>query len=794
MSDCSFPPIDYLASEEPEIKYKINRELNLAQRIIEETGSNLFLTGKAGTGKTTFLRNLREKSHKRMVVLAPTGVAAINAQGQTIHSFFQFPFSPYVIGKGFISEPKQYSFNKSKRKLIRNLDLLVIDEISMVRPDILDAIDESLRRVRGNQLPFGGLQLLLIGDLRQLAPVIRENEWQYLQHLYNSSYFFESKALQQAGMLTIELTHIYRQTDLDFIQILNAVRDGIADQKTLDKLNARYRPDSEDDDEYIRLTTHNVQADATNNLKLSRLPGSTQKFDASIVGNFPKSSYPADTTLLLKKGARVMFIKNDTGEDRRFYNGMLGSIIKLSKDEIIVRPDDNSDPITVEYATWENIKYVINDKTGELQEVVDGTFTQIPLRLAWSITIHKSQGLTFSKAIIDAQNSFAPGQAYVALSRCKSLEGLFLNSLLSPRAIIIDQQVNNFINQCRERVPDEEVIERCKDQYFRSVIRDIFDFNTLKLLFENFSKVVQEFIAPIQPALFTAYNETQNTLRKKITDVGNSFGRKYSSVPFEVSENSDELRSKIRNGCAYFLNELKPIILLLRSTPLKLDNKKYQTQVKNAFEPLSECLTLKFHLLSEFANTEFSLFNYLSSKAKVQLNIDNGENIISNQTSKKTAKKEKGKNSKSKESANTLNAEISDINTTSSLDTDNDISISAELESTKKRKKQKPKGYSKYESFKMAKEGMSIVEIAEKRGLVVSTITSHLGDFFATGELKLEDYISHTDLDIMTVAFKESFVEENGIIKPKASIFFEIIQNRVEGWASSLFWHTNKPR
>ena len=311
-----------------------NSELNLARQIVEKTGTSLFLTGKAGTGKTTFLHSLRDTSMKRMVVLAPTGVAAINARGATIHSFFQFDFSPFIPGQGFIGEGKRFiSFSKIKRRIISSLDLLVIDEISMVRPDILDAIDDSLRRLRNSRKPFGGVQLLLIGDLRQLAPVVTPDEWAILSHHYASPYFFESRALKEAGFITLELTKVYRQSDRRFIDLLNAVRENKVTEKILDDLNSRYIGNFNpgDSEGYIRLTTHNHMADSINWRRLAELQEAPVEYQASVTGKFPEYSFPADFMLTLKRGARVMFIKNDTGTDRRFYNGMLGTVVDLAE-------------------------------------------------------------------------------------------------------------------------------------------------------------------------------------------------------------------------------------------------------------------------------------------------------------------------------------------------------------------------------------------------------------------------------------------------------------------------------
>lgn len=399
----------------------MEQEAQQAWDIIEKTRANLFLTGKAGTGKTTFLRELKRRSPKRMVVLAPTGIAAINAGGVTIHSFFQLPLSPYLPGTTFGGrEQRRYQFSKQKRNIIRTMDLLVIDEISMVRSDLLDAVDNVMRRYRQHHLPFGGVQLLMIGDLGQLAPVTTPDEDQLLRQYYDTPYFFSSTALRQAGYLTVELKKVFRQQDATFVTLLNQIRDNRATRETLARLNTRYIPGfaPERGSDYIQLTTHNRQAQSINEAELRALKAPLQRFTAEVEGTFPETSYPADQVLALKRGAQVMFIKNAT--DHRFYNGMLGEVTDIYEGIITVRSKDTGESIALERMEWTNTKYTLNEQTKEIEEKVEGTFRQYPVRLAWAITIHKSQGLTFNHAVIDASRSFSHGQTYVALSRCRS--------------------------------------------------------------------------------------------------------------------------------------------------------------------------------------------------------------------------------------------------------------------------------------------------------------------------------------------------------------------------------------
>jgi hypothetical protein len=456
-----------------------NGDLRTAWEFIEHTGKSVFLTGKAGTGKTTFLKTLRKRSTKRMIVVAPTGVAAINAEGMTIHSFFQLPPSPFIPQATF---KNHFEYSKEKRNIMRTLDLLVIDEISMVRCDLLDAIDHVMRKFREHDKPFGGVQLLMIGDLQQLTPVVTPEEIEILKSYYNTPYFFGSKALQSTGFVTIELHHVYRQQDEKFIRILNHIRDGQPAKEDLALLNSRYDPafHPKAEEGYIRLTTHNRSADNYNGSELEKLTAPPYTYQARIKGTFPEYSYPTGVELTLKTGAQVMFVKNDPSEEKRFYNGRIGRVIRLSKDLVQVQCQGDDEPIDVKPETWENDKYIINPETKVIEPEVQGTFEQFPLRLAWAITIHKSQGLTFEHAIIDARFSFASGQVYVALSRCKSLEGLVLASSISTSSVIRDQRVDSFIQkQADETAASIQQLPTLKEEYFRDQLMELFNFNEL---------------------------------------------------------------------------------------------------------------------------------------------------------------------------------------------------------------------------------------------------------------------------------------------------------------------------
>ncbi len=420
-----------------------NFEIELARFIVEKTRRSLFLTGKAGTGKTTFLRDITRHTKKKHIVLAPTGVAAVNAGAMTIHSFFQFGLGAYV--PGVVAPQTGYLIRKAKLDLIRNLDLIIIDEISMVRADLLDHIDAELRRIRRSYLPFGGVQLLMIGDLQQLPPIAHGEEEMILRQHYKSLYFFDCKALQNLEYSCIELKNVYRQNDSHFVDILNRARIGRLTPEDIDELNARYQPRfmPRPEDNYIRLVTHNRMVQNVNEGEMTKLDGDEYAFDAKVTGTFPPESFPTAERLVLKKGAQVMFIKNDP--DKRFINGTLGEVCYLWKDKIKVRIADTGVTIDVEPMEWENIRYQLEETDKTVHSTTIGKFRQYPVRPAWAITIHKSQGLTFDRAIIDARAAFSPGQAYVALSRCRSLEGIVLSSPLRASAFMTDTTIDDFL-------------------------------------------------------------------------------------------------------------------------------------------------------------------------------------------------------------------------------------------------------------------------------------------------------------------------------------------------------------
>lgn len=603
--------------------FQTNPELNLAREFVEFTRRNVFLTGKAGTGKTTFLHNLKTSLPKRLVVVAPTGVAAINAGGVTIHSFFQLPFGPIVPGAAGGNGPEGrniHRYSRQKIDIIRTLDLLVIDEVSMVRSDLLDGIDEVLRRFRRNSLPFGGVQLLMIGDLQQLAPVIKDNEWNLLRPYYDSAFFFGSRALQKTDYVSIELKQIFRQQDDKFIAVLNKIRDNQLDQPGLDLLNQCYRPEiiNGDAEGFITLTTHNHQARRINGARLSQLPGKSHQFKAKVDGNFPESNFPTDDELVLKTHAQVMFVKNDSSPDKAYYNGKIGQVTAIVDDKIFVKCPGDEEAIEVKPDRWDNTRYKIDDDTSEIKEEVEGTFTQYPLKTAWAITIHKSQGLTFEKAIIDANAAFAHGQVYVALSRCKSLQGLVLTNPLNVSALKTDAEVSGFIRRVEEEPADEEVLTQAKRDYRFMLLKEMFDLNSLEGQLAYSLRVAYENKGAVQDELPVILGKMKALVTSEMRPVADRFIGQISRLLQENpdTDNNEFLQERIRKASHWFAEKVKSgLTEPFENLSIETDNKAVRKSLKQAFERLGNEVSMRASVF-EKCKEGFTVKIYLEAKAK----------------------------------------------------------------------------------------------------------------------------------------------------------------------------------
>lgn len=608
-----------------------NPELELANTLISQTGTNIFLTGKAGTGKTTFLRTLMKESPKRMIILAPTGIAAINAGGMTIHSFFQLPFAPYIPGAAFGGDAKyRFRFGKEKLNIMRSIDLLVIDEISMVRADLLDAVDDVLRRFRRNSKPFGGIQLLLIGDIQQLPPVSTNNDWQLLSEYYDSPYFFSSHALRETSLCTIELKKVYRQSDAHFLALLNSIRENRCTSDDLAALNSRYKPDlcEGHDDGYIRLTTHNIQAQQINQRKLSELPSQSYKFKASIEGNFPEYSYPTDLELELRKGAQVMFVKNDISGMHRYANGTLGMVTSISQDGIEVVVNETGVKVKVEETEWANARYRLDEETKEIVEEIEGTFKQYPLKLAWAITVHKSQGLTFDKAIIDVSSSFAHGQAYVALSRCRSLEGMILSSPISASAVISDKVIDSFTDAQRESVPTIEQCHAMQKAYFADLLKQLFGFRQMEMLLNHYIRLIDEHLYNTYPKQLEMYKNESQRFRQSIVEISIKFENQYTRMAIQSDncENDKSLQDRINSASKYFSDMLRPLSDLLDNTDITSDNKEIRKRIETAFDEISDSVRIKSALMSHVLEKGFHVQDFLRKRAVLSMDDTSSSN------------------------------------------------------------------------------------------------------------------------------------------------------------------------
>ena len=766
-----------------------NPELELAQDFVEKTDRNIFLTGKAGTGKTTFLHKIKTESNKRLVVVAPTGVAAINAKGVTIHSFFQMPFGPIIPG---VEKKSKFRFSKIKIDIIRSLDLLIIDEISMVRADLLDGIDQVLRRYKNRNKVFGGVQVLMIGDLQQLSPVVKPYEWQMLSAHYKTMYFFSSKAFQQSNAISIELKHIYRQADEKFIKILNEVRNDKLSNESAAILNERFQPEftPKQKDGYITLTTHNNRANTINETELNKISLNERYYSAKIKGKFNEQTYPTKDKLPLKVGAQVMFIKNDSSFEKRYYNGKIGTITLLEKDKVWVKCKDDDEIIETTPEIWENIVYAINSETKEIKEEIAGSFTQIPLRLAWAITIHKSQGLTFEKAIIDAEASFAHGQTYVALSRCKTLEGIILKTKITNNAIINDNRVVAFTNEVEENLPTIQDLSNSQKKYQLNLMDDLFSYQAFLYPVQRLIKIYYENKTSFRGNIIEPLNQIKDNGIVKLMQVATSFKNQLIGLSEAVANPEDDktVQERIHKGIHYFIEHTlehikKPFDAITFSTENQAVKKDFTKQLDNFEDLLTTKLTCFWGLSKGFTTSK-----YLELRAK---------SVLEKSETETTATKKKGK--KREEVVSTehpilfeqlrdLRKKLSDEMNCPPFQIFTQITLFelcayfpsnpkelkaingmgkirvekhgekiltiinkyvSENETTKKEviyidkpvsNDTKPKEIStKQHSLNLFKSGKSIKEIAKERELVESTIEGHLIHFIPTGEIKITD-------------------------------------------------------
>jgi hypothetical protein len=781
-----------------------NPQLDLAYEYVRYTNENIFLTGKAGTGKTTFLHRIKEEVVKRMVVVAPTGVAAINAGGMTIHSFFQLPFGPYVPGKTR-EVNRQRKFSGKKIRLIRTVELLVIDEISMVRADLLDGVDEVLRRYKNPLQPFGGVQLLMIGDLHQLPPVVKGQEWDLLRTHYETPYFFSSQALQKTRPVVVELKHIYRQSDTTFIDLLNKVRDNEINQEILATLNSRYKPDVQvgEEDGYITLTTHNATAREINAKKLAELPGKTRIFHANITGDFPSHAYPTDEELELKTGAQVLFVRNDPSAEKRFFNGKIGKITRIEKDKIYVRCPGDEEEITVEPLEWENVKYSLDEQSKEVSEEVAGTFTQYPLKLAWAITIHKSQGLTFERVILDAQAAFAHGQVYVALSRCKSFEGIVLRSRINPSSVKTDLTVKKYSEAAEKNAPGPAELEQAKRTFQQSLIFELFGFQVLKKYFERMNRVLLEHERKMVPGSLKPFRALADKAKLEIFPVADKFRRQLRHLFREggLPEENEVVQSRIRKGSAWFAEKMETVLKpAAKNIHIVTDNRKVRQTATEALENIQKEIFIK-QACFVAAGPGFSTQGYQRAKAKAELDFKSlrytfeppaGATAVPDDAPhpelyaqilawRAAVADEQGMKPYSVIPAKSLIELVRDLPVSKAglkkitgigkgrikrFGADlidliekyceaNDIESPSQL---KLEKNKQPKPDTKSLSYALYLSGKSVKEIAKERSLVPSTIEGHLAHYIGRGELSVFELIEKPEVEKIE-AFLEAHPE-----------------------------------
>lgn len=724
---------------------EINKQFELAASYVNTTNEHLYLTGKAGTGKTTFLKYIKQNCHKKMVIAAPTGVAAMNAGGVTLHSLFQLPLGSFIPDQE-LSVDEQGEFfdkknllkylrlNSSKRNLLRELELLIIDEVSMLRADLLDAIDTILKSVRRNsRSPFGGVQVLFIGDLFQLPPVVKNHEWSVLQKYYKTIAFFNAKALEETPPIYLELKNIYRQSDQKFINLLNKIRNDQMDRSDLELLNQYYKPNFEPQKkgEYITLTTHNRRADVINSDQLAKLSGVVFSFQAKVSGDFNENTVTAEMDLKLKEGAQIMFIRNDKGESPRYYNGKIGIVKRVDKKDIVVSFADSDTEITVEKEEWENKRYKLNQETDELEEVVKGIFTQYPIRLAWAITIHKSQGLTFEKAIIDAGQSFSPGQVYVALSRLTSLEGLVLYSQIADNCISSDQAAIDFSSTEKSEADLKSELEAAQISYVRNFLVKAFDWSKLKWGIVNFSRDMEAKKIPNKEEAIQLINTVKAFVIKQEETTQKFINQLNGLLPNAHVDQYQQINERVIAASTYFQEALKkemfdPLSSHYESLKVKTGVKKYMREVHE----LTSLAKQKRFLLEEM----MMLTAGLTKGIKLP-------KLLAEMAKRKSAQQ-----------------------------------AEAETE-VKETTKKKVKGDSQRLSLTMHQDGKTIEEIAEERSLSPNTVEVHLIGFIGEG-LTLDQFVSDEKAAQITKVI-ETMGEEEGTTAIKAKLGDEFSYNEI---------------
>ena len=782
-----------------------NEVFELAYRFVTETAENIFLTGKAGTGKTTFLKYLKEHCTKNTIVAAPTGVAAINAGGVTLHSLFQLPFHPFIPSSGGKDDLLgKMKYNKQRIQLLRKMELLVIDEISMVRCDTMDAIDTLLKSVRRNyHVPFGGVQLLCIGDLHQLPPVAQNQEWSILQEYYASPFFFDSMAVKEQQPILIELNKIYRQKEQSFVELLNNVRTNNMAAEDFEMLHERFIPGFRPgyDEKFITLTSHNKQAELINNSEIQKLLSPAFTYKAEIENEFPEHIFPADPALMLKQGAQVMFIKNDVVE-KKYFNGKIGVVTRLDNDKIVV--DCAGVEIEVYKETWENSRYTLNRADSKLQQEVIGTFTQYPLRLAWAITIHKSQGLTFEKVMIDAGAAFSSGQVYVALSRCTSLGGIVLLSKIPTSAIYSNDNVVKGQSSLTHKGSLAERFEGARQMFTQQLLEDVFAFNTIESELNSLQYHINEQNQKLNNGAVEWMTKLQENFRAEKMN-GLKFIRQINTLLKEqpVVEDNESLQTRMAAAANHFIPKLNTFLDELKNQPLITEHKETADLINEYFNTAAiaifetnyylEFCKKQFSLLSflkykiDFAQPKFNISCYASGKKSSTKDSPNPELYDTIKRWRDMVCEEEGTpifmvatHLMMKDIATFLPRTSRDLLLISGfgkakvdkygediLQTVNDYcelhniesNMAAKLASPKRERKTKTtttdKIDTKESTYSLFKEGKTIAEIAVIRNLAIQTIEGHIAAFIEKGLVDINSLISKEKYEEIAKVMKD---------------------------------------
>jgi hypothetical protein len=710
---------------------------DIAAKFINYTSRHIFLTGKAGTGKTTFLRNLIELTHKKAVITAPTGIAAINAAGVTIHSLFQLPFGTYLPRQPTAEHPNQQyntprsivrhlQMNTTKRRVFQDLELLIIDEVSMLRADLLDAIDMVLRYIRKNNASFGGVQVLFIGDLHQLPPVVKSNEWQLLGEFYKSVYFFDAHALQHHPPVYIELEKIYRQADSVFINLLNNLRNNEITPADVALLDQYYKGDfvPAKEDKYITLTTHNQRADTLNKKNLEDLEGVSYLFQAVVEDEFSESSFPAERILELKLGAQIMFIKNDQSGDRRFFNGKIATVVTLKPDLIEVVTEGEGERIILEKYTWKNIRYTNHKVTNEIEEEVIGKFIQYPIKLAWAITVHKSQGLTFDKAIIDIGNAFAPGQIYVALSRLRSLNGLVLTSKISGTGIRQDQNVSHFSKNKQQQEELDRQIKLESEAFLKSYLLQCFDLTPLdNYVYEH----VHSYSKDINKSAKQKHVKWAQALLKELSEIKTNANKFLTQIQRLSHDQTAEGLSALLLRTTAAENYFNLLLDLSRRIFERMELVKQDKQVTAFLTELLEMESLFYEQFKKIRKATALLQSTINGTEFTKSDVG----LLLNQSEREAQMKKV-------------------------YAMPNKLDFTAKKERSKKTAAVKePKEDTKEVSLELFQKGKSIAEIAQQREMVIGTIEGHLAHYVAKQEISAKAILGSNKLNKILEAINE---------------------------------------